>query len=48
MLSAAPRTAAARSDGRTAGKAPGTFEHLFEGVKVITNANGGVITVIPK
>ena len=33
---------------RAPGNQPGSAEHLFEGVKVITNDKGDVITVIPK
>ena len=33
---------------RTPGNRPGSAEHLFEGVKVITSDKGDVITVIPK
>jgi|GEM_PF-6642843 len=33
---------------RTAGSEPGTFQHVFEGVKVITNEGGRVITVSPR
>jgi RHS repeat-associated protein len=33
---------------RTAGNQPGTFQHVVEGVRVITNEAGGVITVIPR
>ena len=33
---------------RAPGNRPGSTEHLFEGVKVITNDEGGVITVMPK
>jgi hypothetical protein len=33
---------------RSAGNQPGTFQHIADGVKVITNEAGGVITVIPR
>jgi hypothetical protein len=33
---------------RTAGSEAGTFQHVFEGVRVITNEAGRVITVIPR
>jgi len=33
---------------RTAGNQPGTFQHVVEGVRVITNQAGSVITVIPR
>ena len=33
---------------RTAGSEAGTFQHVLEGVRVITNQAGGVITVIPR
>jgi hypothetical protein len=33
---------------RTPGNQAGTFQHVFEGVRVITNEAGGVITVIPR
>jgi hypothetical protein len=33
---------------RSLGNRPDAFEHVFEGVKVVTNKGGGVVTVIPK
>jgi hypothetical protein len=39
---------AIQSGVRSVGNQPGTFQHVFEGVKVITNESGGVITVIPR
>ena len=32
----------------TAGSEAGTFQHVFEGVQVITNEAGRMITVIPR
>lgn len=39
---------AIQNGARKAGNQPGTFQHAFEGVRVITNEAGGVITVIPR
>jgi hypothetical protein len=39
---------AIRHGARSAGNQPGTFQHIFEGVKVITSETGRVITVIPQ
>ena len=33
---------------RTPGNQPGTFQHVLDGVRVITNESGHVITVIPR
>jgi len=37
-----------QNGARSAGNQPGTFQHVADGVKVITNETGGVITVIPR
>jgi hypothetical protein len=39
---------AIQNEVRSAGHQPGTFPHVFEGVRVITNESGGVITIIPR
>ncbi len=46
--SASDRARGIQHGASTPGNQAGTFQHVFEGVRVITNEAGGVITVIPR
>jgi hypothetical protein len=39
---------AIQNGARSPGNQPGTFQHLYEGLKVIVNEAGDVVTVIPR